>query len=67
MNVIDTSNMTRDQVFALRGYGASETAGIAGLGYRNQTRYKIWLRKTSGVQEEHDEETQRKRSSITRR
>jgi hypothetical protein len=58
MNIIDTSNMTRDQVFALRGYGASETAGIAGLGYRNQTRYKIWHRKTSGVQEEHDEEMQ---------
>lgn len=57
MNVIDTSNLTRDQVFALRGYGASETAGIAGLGYKNQTRYKIWLRKTSGIQEEHDEAT----------
>jgi putative phage-type endonuclease len=58
VNVIDTSNMTRDQVFALRGYGASETAGIAGLGYKNQTRYKIWLRKTSGAQKEFDEETQ---------
>lgn len=58
MNVIDTTNLTRDQVFALRGYGASETAGIAGLGYKNQTRYKIWLRKTSGIQEEFDEATE---------
>lgn len=57
MNVIDTSNLTRDQVFALRGYGASETAGIAGLGYKNQTRYKIALRKISGIQEEFDEAT----------
>jgi hypothetical protein len=40
VNVIDTRNLTPDQVFALRGYGASETAGIAGLGYKNQTRYK---------------------------
>jgi putative phage-type endonuclease len=57
VNVIDTTNMTRDQVFALRGYGASETAGIAGLGYKNQTRYKIALRKISGIQEEFDEDT----------
>jgi hypothetical protein len=54
VNVIDTCNLTRDQVFALRGYGASETAGIAGLGYKNQTRYMIALRKISGIQEEFE-------------
>lgn len=57
MNIIDTTGLTDEEVFALRGYGASETAGIMGLGYKSQTRYKIFLRHAFGIKEDFDEVT----------
>lgn len=52
MPIIDTQGLTKDQTFALRGYGASEAATICGCGYEGSSRLKMWFEKRDGRQEE---------------
>jgi putative phage-type endonuclease len=54
---VATTGKTRDEIFDLRDYGASMTAGILGMGYENQTRYRIFLEKAFSIKFDFDEET----------
>jgi len=58
MNIVNTDGLTKDQVFALRGYGASDSPIIAGHGYSGSSRLKLWFEKREGKQEEADDFTQ---------
>jgi predicted phage-related endonuclease len=58
MNVIPTEGLTKEQVFALRGIGASDAVIICGKGHLGSSRLKLWYEKREGKPSgDHDEFT----------
>jgi predicted phage-related endonuclease len=58
MNIIPTEGLSKDQVFAQRGYGASDAVIICGHGYKGSSRLKLWYSKRGDpADDDFDERT----------